>query len=90
MIGDFATTIATVLIMAIASPSAAIKSANVRFVEIRLAMALGGKAFASFTGSVADVETAAMTAAMTAGEKGLLSNKVVIPQPRPELLKELL
>ncbi|MEK9146425.1 MAG: BMC domain-containing protein [Elusimicrobiota bacterium] len=74
----------------IEAADAAVKSANVRLVEIRLAMALGGKAFASFTGTVADVETAAMTAALTAGEKGLLSNKVVIPQPRPELLKELL
>lgn len=68
---------------------AAVKSANIRLVEIRLAMALGGKAFVSFTGSVADCETAAEVAARSAGEKGLLVQKVVIAQPRPELLTEL-
>ena len=61
-----------------------------RFVEIRLAMAMGGKAFVSFTGSVAAVETAAATAALSAGAKGLLVSKVVIPQPRQELLSELI
>lgn len=68
---------------------AAVKSAGVKLIELRLAMALGGKAFVSFTGSVADVETAAMVAATSAGEKGLLAQKVVIPQPRPELLAEI-
>ena len=74
----------------IEAADAAVKSANVRFVEIRLAMAMGGKAFVSFTGSVAAVETAAATAALSAGAKGLLVSKVVIPQPRQELLSELI
>ena len=69
---------------------AAVKAADVRFIEIRLAMALGGKAFVSFTGSVAAVETAAASAAASAGKKGLLAQKVVIPQPRQELLAELI
>jgi len=74
----------------IEAADAAVKSANVRFVEIRLAMAMGGKAFVSFTGSVASVETAASAAALSAGRKGLLVQKVVIPQPRQELLSELI
>jgi microcompartment protein CcmL/EutN len=37
---------------------AAVKAANVQLVEIRLAMALGGKAFASMTGSVGAVRAA--------------------------------
>ena len=73
----------------IEAADAAVKSANIRLVEIRLAMALGGKAFVSFTGTVAECETAADAAARSAGEKGLLVQKVVIPQPRPELLTEL-
>jgi microcompartment protein CcmL/EutN len=73
----------------IEAADAAVKSANVKLIEVRLAMAMGGKAFMTFTGSVADVETAAMVAAASAGEKGLLVQKVVIPQPRPELLTEL-
>lgn len=66
------------------------KTANVRLVEVRLAMALGGKAFASVTGSVAAVSSAVDAGANTIGRKGLLVNKVVIPQPRQELLTELI
>ncbi|HAH05189.1 MAG TPA: propanediol utilization protein [Elusimicrobia bacterium] len=74
----------------IEAADAAVKAASVKLIEVRLAMAMGGKAFVTFTGSVADVETAAMVAAASAGEKGLLVQKVVIPQPRPELLTELI
>lgn len=69
---------------------AAVKAANVRLMEIRLAMALGGKAFVTLTGSVADVRTAVDVGAAVVSAKGLLTNKVVIPQPRPELLKEMI
>src|SRR5206468_5265836 len=37
---------------------AAVKAANVELIEIRLAMASGGKAFVTLTGSVADVQSA--------------------------------
>ncbi|MBI3207576.1 MAG: BMC domain-containing protein [Candidatus Solibacter usitatus] len=66
------------------------KTANVRLVEVRLAMALGGKAFATVTGSVAAVTSAVDAGAAMIGRKGLLVNKVVIPQPRPELLNEMI
>jgi microcompartment protein CcmL/EutN len=66
------------------------KAANVRLVEVRLAMALGGKAFASVTGSVAAVRAAVEAGAAVIARKGLLVNKVVIPQPRPELLSEMI
>jgi microcompartment protein CcmL/EutN len=66
------------------------KSANVRLVEVRLAMALGGKAFALVTGSVSAVRSAVESGAQAIARKGLLVNKVVIPQPRPELLSELI
>ena len=66
------------------------KSANVRLVELRLAMALGGKAFASCTGTVAAVRAAVEAGAQVIGRKGLLVNKVVIPQPRPELFREMI
>ncbi|HSW48843.1 MAG TPA: BMC domain-containing protein [Bryobacteraceae bacterium] len=65
---------------------AAVKAANVRLIEIRLAMALGGKAFATLTGSVAAVASAVEAGARAIAQKGLLVNKVVIPSPRPELL----
>lgn len=66
------------------------KTANVRLIELRLAMALGGKAFASCTGSVAAVRSAVEAGAQSIAKKGLLVNRVVIPQPRPELLREMI
>jgi microcompartment protein CcmL/EutN len=69
---------------------AAVKAANVKLLEIRLAMALGGKAFVTLTGSVADVESAIEAGARVVGERGLLVNKVVIAHPRPELLREVI
>jgi microcompartment protein CcmL/EutN len=69
---------------------AAVKSANVQLIEIRLAMALGGKAFATLTGDVAAVSAAIDAGAQVVGQKGMLVNKVVIPHPRPELLNEMI
>jgi len=67
-----------------------VKAANVQLIEIRLAMALGGKAFVTLTGGVAAVEAAVDAAGQVVGQKGLLVNKVVIPRPRPELLNEMI
>lgn len=69
---------------------AAVKSANVKIIEIRLAMALGGKAFCTLTGEVAAVTSAVDAGAKLIADKGLLVNKVVIPQPRQELLSEMI
>ena len=69
---------------------AAVKAANVQLIEIRLAMALGGKAFVTLTGGVAAVEAAIQAGAEIVGKKGMLVNKVVIPHPRPELLNEMI
>ncbi len=66
------------------------KAAHVRLVEVRLAMALGGKAFASVTGSVSAVKSAVEAGAQVIARKGLLVNKVVIAQPRPELFREMI
>jgi microcompartment protein CcmL/EutN len=69
---------------------AAIKAATVKIIEIRLAMALGGKAFCTLTGEVAAVRSAVDSGAAVISERGLLVNKVVIPQPRKELLSEMI
>jgi len=66
------------------------KAANVKLVEVRLAMALGGKAFATVTGSVSAVQSALEAGAAVIARRGLLVNKVLIPQPRPELLHEMI
>lgn len=69
---------------------AAVKAANVQLIEIRLAMALGGKAYCTMTGSVSDVKEACRVGAEVIGAKGLLVNFVVIPSPKPEVFKEII
>jgi len=69
---------------------AAVKAAQVRVLEIRLAMALGGKAFSVLTGGVADVQAAVDAGKLVIGSKGLLVNWAVIPAPEAELVRELL
>lgn len=67
---------------------AAVKAADVSLVELRLAMALGGKAFVKMTGSVASVEAAVQAGAQHIASRGLLVNKVVIPAPVREIFGE--
>ncbi len=67
----------------------ACKTAQVQMIELRLAMALGGKAFCTLTGDVAAVTSAIEAGAQKIGEKGMLVNKVVIANARPELLNEM-
>ena len=74
----------------IEAADAAVKAAKVQLVELRLAMALGGKAFFSVTGDVAAVTSAVEAGARVVAEKGLLVNKVVIANPRQELLSEMI
>jgi microcompartment protein CcmL/EutN len=48
---------------------AAVKAANVQLIEIRLAMALGGKAFVTLTGDVAAVQSAVDAGGADGGTK---------------------
>lgn len=72
----------------IEAADSAIKAAPIRFVSIHLAMAIGGKGYVSFTGDVAAVEEATEVGAAVIERKGLLVEKVVIPAPRPEVVRE--
>jgi len=74
----------------IEAADAAVKAGAVKLIEVRLAMALGGKAFVTMTGTVAAAETAVAAGAAVIAKKGLLVEKVVIPQPRKELLTEMI
>lgn len=69
---------------------AAAKAAEVTLIEIRLAMAIGGKAFFTLTGPVGAVESAVAAGAEVISRAGMLVNTVVIPSPRPELLRDIL
>jgi microcompartment protein CcmL/EutN len=74
----------------IEAADAAVKTAGVKLIEIRLAMALGGKAFFTITGEVAAVSAAVEAGAKVVSDRGLLVNKVVIAHPRQELLSEMI
>ena len=66
------------------------KAALVELVQCRLAMALGGKAYLVFTGDVDAVGYSIDAGAEVVERRGLLVNKVVIPDPRPELFETLI
>ena len=68
----------------------AAKTSPIAFLELRLAMALGGKAFLTFTGTVAAVTAAVTSAADIARAKGMLVQETVIAQPRPEIVRDLI
>jgi microcompartment protein CcmL/EutN len=72
----------------IEAADAAVKAANVQLIEVHLAMAIGGKGYMTLTGDVAAVTAALDSAAEFIRGKGLLVDKVVIPQPRPEILRD--
>jgi len=72
----------------IEAADAAVKAANVQLMQIHLAMAIGGKGYVTLTGDVAAVTAAVEAGADYIREKGLLVSKVVIPQPREEILQD--
>ena len=69
---------------------AAVKAADVHLIEIRLAMALGGKAFVTLTGEVGSVEAAVAAGVEVISKAGTLVNSVVIPSPREEMFRSVL
>jgi microcompartment protein CcmL/EutN len=68
---------------------AAAKRATVQLLEIRLAMALGGKAFVTMTGDVASVQDAVAAGRKVIADAGMLVNAVVISRPHPDVYREI-
>lgn len=75
---------------ALEAADAAVKAANVTLFRIHLAMALGGKGFIQFSGSVADCRAGVEAAAAVVREKGLLVATALIPRPSREVFAERL
>jgi microcompartment protein CcmL/EutN len=73
----------------IEAADAVAKSADVTLLEIRLAMALGGKAFCTLTGNVSDVQTAVAAGKRVISEAGVLVNAVVLSRPHPDVYREV-
>lgn len=72
----------------IEAADAAVKAANVELIDVHLAMAIGGKGYATMTGDVASVTAAVEAGAAYIKDKGVIVDKVVIPQPREEILRD--
>jgi len=69
---------------------AAAKAAAVNLIEIRLAMALGGKAFFTMTGDIGAVQSAMAAGKRVLSEAGVLVNAVLISRPHPDVYREVI
>jgi microcompartment protein CcmL/EutN len=78
--------VATLLVAA----DAAAKAAPVSLMEVRLAMALGGKAFCTMTGDVGSVNSAVAAGQRLIADAGALVNAVVITRPHPDVYREVI
>ena len=73
----------------ILAADAALKTATVDLLDLRIANGLGGKSFFTLTGEVSDVRSSVVAGARVAEELGTLARQVVIPRPHPELGRHL-
>jgi microcompartment protein CcmL/EutN len=74
----------------IEAADAVAKAANVTLLEVRLAMALGGKAFCTLTGDVGSVQAAVAAGRQVIADAGVLVNAVVISRPHPDVYREVI
>ena len=75
---------------AIFSADAAVKAADVRLIEIRVANGIGGKSFYSLTGEEHAVRAAVKAGIDAVSETGLVMNYIVIPSPHNDLYRHIL
>ena len=78
------------LASAIMAADTAVKAASIELLEIRLPFALGGKAFAIFTGDVAAVQSAVDSAVNVLKDEGVIESYVVIASPHKSLIEKML
>lgn len=73
----------------ILAADAAVKAAAVRLVDVRIALALGGKGYVLLTGDVSSCRTAVEAGARIPTERGLLVHRLVVSSPSPELFRRI-
>ena len=73
----------------IMAADAALKTAEIQALELRLGSGLGGKAYFTFTGDVAAVNEAVEAGKVMAMEKGLLVDVAIMPSPAKKLWQAL-
>lgn len=75
---------------AIVGADAAAKTGNIKLMEVRLGMGIGGKSFFTLCGAVSDVHSAVGAGLTDAEHRGAVVNSCVIPSPEPSLFRQLL
>ncbi len=75
---------------AIVAADAAAKTAQVTLVELRIARGMCGKSYLIMTGEVAAVQAAVDNAKAAAGDKGMLLDYSITPNPDPRLWEKIL
>jgi ethanolamine utilization microcompartment shell protein EutS len=73
----------------IVAADTAAKTAEVTLIDLRLGLAIGGKAFVTMMGDVAAVQASVDAGAKGLEEQGLLVSKIVIPAPHRDLLRAM-
>ena len=73
----------------IVAADAAAKAADVTLIEVRAAIGIGGKSYATMVGDVSAVRSAVDAGARTAEENGMLVSKIVIPLLSEDVLRHL-
>ena len=66
------------------------KTADVKLMEVRLGLGIGGKSFVTLTGEVAAVQAAIDAGTMEAAQKGMVVSTCVIPSPSREIFDAML
>jgi microcompartment protein CcmL/EutN len=74
---------------AIQAADAAAKTADIKLLDIRTALGLGGKGFVLLSGDVAAVDASVAAASEVVKSTGLLAGTTVLPRPAPELITQL-
>lgn len=74
----------------IVAADAAVKAANVTLLEVRAAVGIGGKSYATMVGDVSAVRSAVDAGARTAEQNGMLVSKVLIPVVSRDVLRHLI
>jgi microcompartment protein CcmL/EutN len=67
----------------------AVKASNVTLVRVHMAFGIGGKCYMVVAGDVSDVNNAVTVASESAGEKGLLVYRSVIPRPHESMWRQM-
>lgn len=75
---------------AIVAADAAAKTADVTLVELRLCRGMCGKSYLIITGEVAAVQAAVENAKTASGDKGMLLDFSITPNPDPKLWEKIL